>query len=168
MVNQEEKLKDTELFYEDIKIDYTNLEKKSREMEKTNVEVNEEIKKLEIENQDLNERLNSFSDLYQNEYEESNTIIIEKDKQIEQLQSQLANLEETVEDFYKEHTSKLEELKILEDINQELKEEANNARIDLEKSENNKNNVKDRSSEYNSKIGMAENKIVELQGLNMG
>lgn len=49
-----------------------------------------------------------------------------------------------------------------------LKEEANNARIDLEKSENNKNNVKDRSSEYNSKIGMAENKIVELQGLNMG
>lgn len=77
-------------------------------------------------------------------------------------------MEETVEDFYKEHTSKLEELKILEDINQELKEEANNARIDLEKSENNKNNVKDRSSEYNSKIGMAENKIVELQGLNMG
>ena len=46
MGNQEEKLKDTELFYEDIKIDYTNLEKKSRDMEKINVEVNEEIKKL--------------------------------------------------------------------------------------------------------------------------
>jgi len=52
MVNQEDKLEETELYYNDIKIDYDNLERKSREMEQINIDVQEQIAQLEKENHD--------------------------------------------------------------------------------------------------------------------
>lgn len=99
MINQENKLEETEIYYQDIKCDYDNVESKSRKMEKEIEEMQDKIKYYENENSDLNEKLNNFSELYSNETDQNTALLEEKNKEIELLKAQLSNLEETIEEF---------------------------------------------------------------------
>lgn len=117
MQNQEEKLKETELWYNDIKCDQESLETKARQLEKENNEIKQKITQLEIENKDIDERANHFCTLQQNESERCQSEVEMRDNVIQRLRANVENLEATLNEFYSDQGDVLIKNKELEEKN---------------------------------------------------
>ena len=90
----------------------------------------DKIQKLEIEIDDVNERANSFNQLYENESADCQLQMDELNKENIRLKEQLSNLEETLNEFYQEQGAShnvshelLNKIRELEEINLKLKTE---------------------------------------------
>lgn len=122
----------------------------------------DKIQKLEIEIDDVNERANSFNQLYENESADCQLQIEELNKENIRLKSQLSNLEETLNEFYQEQGAShsvshelLNKIRELEEINLNLKTE-------MDQKLSKRNDIKDRNEEYAMKNEVLEKKINEL------
>jgi len=126
------------------------------------VQYKDKIQKLEIEIDDVNERANSFNQLYENESADCQLQIEELNKENIRLKRQLLNLEETLNEFYQEQGAShsvshelLNKIRELEEINLKLKTE-------MDQKLNKRNDIKDRNEEYAMKNEVLEKKINEL------
>lgn len=122
----------------------------------------DKIQKLEIEIDDVNERANSFNQLYENESADCQLQIEELNKENIRLKRQLLNLEETLNEFYQEQGAShsvshelLNKIRELEEINLNLKTE-------MDQKLSKRNDIKDRNEEYAMKNEVLEKKINEL------
>lgn len=122
----------------------------------------DKIQKLEIEIDDVNERANSFNQLYENESADCQLQIEELNKENIRLKRQLLNLEETLNEFYQEQGAShsvshelLNKIRELEEINLKLKTE-------MDQKLSKRNDIKDRNEEYAMKNEVLEKKINEL------
>jgi len=126
------------------------------------VQYKDKIQKLEIEIDDVNERANSFNQLYENESADCQLQIDELNKENIRLKEQLYNLEETLNEFYQEQGAShnvshelLNKIRELEEINLKLKTE-------MDQKLSKRNDIKDRNEEYAMKNEVLEKKINEL------
>jgi predicted nucleic acid-binding Zn-ribbon protein len=126
------------------------------------VQYKDKIQKLEIEIDDVNERANSFNQLYENESADCQLQIEELNKENIRLKRQLLNLEETLNEFYQEQGAShsvshelLNKIRELEEINLNLKTE-------MDQKLSKRNDIKDRNEEYAMKNEVLEKKINEL------
>jgi len=126
------------------------------------VQYKDKIQKLEIEIDDVNERANSFNQLYENESADCQLQMDELNKENIRLKEQLSNLEETLNEFYQEQGAShnvshelLNKIRELEEINLKL-----NTEMDQKLSK--RNDIKDRNEEYAMKNEVLEKKINEL------
>lgn len=122
----------------------------------------DKIQNLEIEIDDVNERANSFNQLYENESADCQLQIEELNKENIRLKRQLLNLEETLNEFYQEQGAShsvshelLNKIRELEEINLNLKTE-------MDQKLSKRNDIKDRNEEYAMKNEVLEKKINEL------
>lgn len=122
----------------------------------------DKIQKLEIEIDDVNERANSFNQLYENESADCQLQMDELNKENIRLKEQLSNLEETLNEFYQEQGAShnvshelLNKIRELEEINLKLKTE-------MDQKLSKRNDIKDRNEEYAMKNEVLEKKINEL------
>lgn len=122
----------------------------------------DKIQKLEIEIDDVNERANSFNQLYENESADCQLQMDELNKENIRLKEQLFNLEETLNEFYQEQGAShnvshelLNKIRELEEINLKLKTE-------MDQKLSKRNDIKDRNEEYAMKNEVLEKKINEL------
>ena len=122
----------------------------------------DKIQKLEIEIDDVNERANSFNQLYENESADCQLQMDELNKENIRLKEQLLNLEETLNEFYQEQGAShnvshelLNKIRELEEINLKLKTE-------MDQKLSKRNDIKDRNEEYAMKNEVLEKKINEL------
>jgi len=126
------------------------------------VQYKDKIQKLEIEIDDVNERANSFNQLYENESADCQLQMDELNKENIRLKEQLSNLEETLNEFYQEQGAShnvshelLNKIRELEEINLKLKTE-------MDQKLSKRNDIKDRNEEYAMKNEVLEKKINEL------
>jgi len=126
------------------------------------VQYKDKIQKLEIEIDDVNERANSFNQLYENESADCQLQMDELNKENIRLKEQLLNLEETLNEFYQEQGAShnvshelLNKIRELEEINLKLKTE-------MDQKLSKRNDIKDRNEEYAMKNEVLEKKINEL------